>query len=148
MLGRIARSISLRFTSGATPNNHFAPRPHRLGIELASGALVVVVAVQLFVPGLYFRRCSPIVAVITCPDDHFAPRPHCRMKGSMSRRVGGRCSCPIIRVRVYDPPVLKYWLTYIHPTRSSELPPHGCVFISAGRSILVLVRTQLFVLGS
>ena len=57
------------------------------------GALVVLVAVQLFVPGLYLppvlKECTAVVTKST-PDDHFTAGPDCRVSESGSGRVG-RC---------------------------------------------------------
>ena len=63
----------------------------------AAGALVVLVAVQLSMLGLYlppvFTRAAGILAA---PDDHFAASPHCRVAVSGSGRVGGAGGCPCI----------------------------------------------------
>ena len=63
--------------------------PSRLRCEcIVEGALVVLVAVQLSVPGLYL---PPVLRVAltarSAPDDHFASGPHCRVIGSCGRRV-------------------------------------------------------------
>ena len=62
-----------------------------------TGALVVLVAVQLSVLGLYlppvFKKLERIKAA---PDDHFAAGPHCRVKLSSVGRVGGAGGCPTI----------------------------------------------------
>ena len=52
-----------------------------------SGALVVLVGVQLFVPGLYL---PPVLTegetfIPTAPDNHFGPRPYCRVARSCAR---------------------------------------------------------------
>jgi hypothetical protein len=54
------------------------------------GALVVLVAVQLSVLGLYFPPVlSWMLASCPPPDDHFTATPHCRVVLSTSGRVGG-----------------------------------------------------------
>ena len=48
-----------KLPSKSTPDDHFAAGPHcRVTTPRAAGALVVLVAVQLSVLGLYRRRCS------------------------------------------------------------------------------------------
>ena len=59
----------------------------------ALGALVVLVAVQLLVAGLYLPPVFNLAAE-SAPDDHFAAGPHCHL--SRNRRVGGARGCPTI----------------------------------------------------
>ena len=47
----------------------------------AAGALVVLVAVQLFVLGLYLPPVLESRAIISTPDDHFTAGPDCRVGG-------------------------------------------------------------------
>ena len=61
----------------------------------AAGALVVLVAVQLSVLGLYLPPVFKYV-IPSAPDDHFAAGPHCRVSVSGSGRVGGAGGCPTI----------------------------------------------------
>ena len=73
----------------------------RLG---AVGALVVLVAVQLFVLGLYLPPVfKAVVAIISTPDDHFSAGPDCRVTISGSGRVGGAGGCPTIRAGIVSP---------------------------------------------
>ena len=62
----------------------------------AAGALVVLVAVQLSVLGLYLPPVFRSLASISAPDDHFAAGPHCRVIASGRGRVGGACGCPTV----------------------------------------------------
>ena len=52
-----------------------------------AGALVVLVAVQLSVPGLYLPPVfkMKLIAIMSAPDDHFTASPHCRVIVSGSR---------------------------------------------------------------
>ena len=70
----------------------------------ASGALVVLVAVQLSVLGLYlppvFRRRY---RHHSAPDDHFTAGPDCGVIVSASGRVGGAGGCPTIGAGIVSP---------------------------------------------
>ena len=97
----------------------------------AAGALVVLVAVQLSVLGLYFPPVlNRLVTIGPAPDDHFTAGPHCRV---LNRAEGALVVLVAVQLSVlglYLPPVLNtvpiFWLTYIHPRRSfhcrSRLP--------------------------
>ena len=60
-----------------TPDNHPAAGPDGGVPDRAEGALVVLVAVQLSVPGLYLPPVLKILAKFTktTPDDHFTAGP-------------------------------------------------------------------------
>ena len=51
----------------------------------AVGALVVLVAVQLSVPGLYLPPVFKVLGHYSAPDDHFTAGPHC---GVIVRALG------------------------------------------------------------
>ena len=67
------------------------------------GALVVLVAVQLSVPGLYL---PPVLPAVPAPDNHFSVGPHCpgtqSGRGSVVRAGGFQLSA----LGLYLPPVL------------------------------------------
>ena len=68
------------------------------------GALVVLVAVQLSVLGLYLPPVFKVAAAIrSAPDDHFTAGPHCRVNESGSGRVGRAGGCPTIRAGIVSP---------------------------------------------
>ena len=68
------------------------------------GALVVLVAVQLSVLGLYL---PPVLKYVppsaSAPDDHFTAGPDCGVTVSGSGRVGGAGGCPTIRAGIVSP---------------------------------------------
>ena len=50
---------------------------------------MVLVAVQLFLLGLYFPPVLTLMGIAnSAPDDHFTASPDCRVTGSASRHVG------------------------------------------------------------
>ena len=62
----------------ATPNYHFLASPDCRVRRRRLGALMVLVAVQLSVPGLYRPPVlKKPVSVLSSPDDHFTAGPHC-----------------------------------------------------------------------
>ena len=72
------------------------------------GALVVLVAAQLSVPGLYlppvFKKLLPS---LSAPDDHFTAGPHCRV---IHRAAGALVVLVAVQLSVlglYLPPVFK-----------------------------------------
>ena len=67
------------------------------------GALVVLVAVQLSVLGLYLPPVFKWLPVSSAPDDHFAAGPHCRVTISAIGRVGGAGGCPTIGAGIVSP---------------------------------------------
>ena len=80
-------------------------------LSRAAGALVVLVAVQLSVLGLYLPPVFKMYCVNGCrvsaPDDHFAAGPDCRVNVSGSGRVGGAGGCPAIRAGIVSPAGVK-----------------------------------------
>ena len=75
----------------------------------ASGALVVLVATQLSLIGLYL---PPVLrtghdAISSAPNDHFTACPHCRVTDSAIRRVGCVSGCPTIRHGIVPAAVVK-----------------------------------------
>ena len=94
----------------AAPNNHFAPAPDG-GVRLIghSGALAVLVAVQLFAAGLYLPPVLNVTAVNRHPPqtDHFAAAPDCRMTRSRPEGAfAGAGGYPAIQyLGLYLPPV-------------------------------------------
>ena len=83
-----------------------------------SGALVVLVAVQLSVPGLYLPPVfnSVCVRYPPPPDDHFAPGPNCRVTVTTLGRVGILVVVQSSVLGLYLPPVLK-------GVKRNSLPP-------------------------
>ena len=88
----------------SSPDDHLAAGPHCRKSCRPSGALVVLVAVQLSVPGLYlppvFRNAA---AIKSTPDDHFTASPHCCVACSGIGRVGGAGGCPTVRAGIVPP---------------------------------------------
>ena len=115
----------------------------------ASGALVVLVAVQLSVLGLYLPPVFKGVVKPT-PDDHFTAGPHCRVIFSGSGRIGGAGGCPTIRAGIVSPAGVQIVVRshQLRPRRSfhcrSTLP---CDCIGQSGALVVLVAVQLSVLG-
>ena len=99
------RSISRRYSNRC---NQFHPRRsfHCQSTLLCAasrpvGALVVLVAVQVSVLGLYL---PPVLKISDCtkssPDDHFTAAPDCGVIFSARGRVGGAGGCPTIRTGI------------------------------------------------
>ena len=61
-----------------------------------TGALVMLVAVQLSVLGSYLPPVFKGSATCSAPDDHFAAGPYCRVQRSAVGRVGGAGGCPTV----------------------------------------------------
>ena len=106
------------------------------------GALVVLVAIQLSVLGLYL---PPVFKSLSAPNDHFTAGPDCCV---ISRAEGALVVLVALQLSVlglYLPPVFKY--AGIRPRRSfhcrSRLP---CEVRPAG-ALVMLVAVQLSVLG-
>ena len=95
------------------------------------GALVVLVAVQLSVTGLYFPPVfHSCVSALAAPDDHFAVSPHCRgrdsgSKGALFVLVGVQLSAP----GLYLPPVL------IKGGSPAAAPPQTIISLSAHTAV-------------
>ena len=61
----------------------------------ALGALVVLVAVQVSVPGLYLPPVlKALLPLASAPDDHLAAGPNCSVQISRYGRIGGAGGCP------------------------------------------------------
>ena len=92
------------------------------------GALVVLVAVQLSVLGLYlppvFRKAT---AIKSAPDDHFTARPHCRVKVSASGCVGRGRGRPTIRAGIVSPAGVQIADSSTPPQTIISLPVHTAV---------------------
>ena len=74
----------------------------------ASGALVVLVAVQLSVLGLYLPPVLKIAADISsAPDDHFTAGPDCRVNTRPSGALVVLVAVQLSVLGLYLPPVLK-----------------------------------------
>ena len=102
----IVSPASVQIATSSAPDDHLAAGPDCRVIDRAAGALVVLVAVQLSVPGLYLPPVLRPVPV-SAPDDHFAAGPHCRVKLGQ-RRVGDAGGVQLSVLGLYLPPVLKY----------------------------------------
>ena len=113
------------------------------------GALVVLVAVQLFVLGLYLPPVFKYVEVISsAPDDHFTAGPDCRVKLSGSGRVGGAGGCPTIRARIVSPASVQEVTAVIStPDDHFTAGPDCRVRSRPAGALVVLVAVQLSVLG-
>ena len=129
----------------SSPDDHFAS-PYCRVIPRAEGALVGLVAVQLFVPGSYLppvlKRYNWRLAIESTPDDHFTAGPHCRVTPSGSGRIGGAGSCPSIRTGI------------VSPASGCNHPPHTIISLPvqtalckfrAPSAFVGLVAVQLFV---
>ena len=96
----------------------------------AAGALVVLVAVQLSVPGLYLPPVFKVrrVPLASAPDDHFAAGPDCRVSYSGSGRVGGAGGRPTIGAGIVSPAGVQVgWLSLYPPQMIISLPVHTAV---------------------
>ena len=85
----------------------------------ASGALAMLVAVQLSVLGLYLPPVfkGTRLSARSAPDDHFAAGPDCRVS-SGSRCVGRAGGCPTIRAGIVSPAGVRRPVETCHPRRS------------------------------
>ena len=117
----------------------------------ALGALVALVAVQLFVLGLYLPPVFNSMAhrSHSAPDDHFTAGPHCRVDARASGALVVLVAVQLSVLGLYLPPVLKSpLLPRLRPRRSfhcqSKLP---CGLLGASGALVVLVAVQLSVLG-
>ena len=95
----------------SAPDDHFTAGPDcRVTVLGQSGALVVLVAVQLSVSGLYLPPVFKVLlTIISAPDDHFTAGPHCRVKclgqsGALVVLVAVQLSV----LGLYLPPVFRY----------------------------------------
>ena len=93
------------------------------------GALVVLVAVQLSVLGLYLPPVFNSGTIeISAPNDHFTASPDCRVTASASGRVGGAGGCPTIRAGIVSPAGVQDWPQASSPPQTIiSLPVHTAV---------------------
>ena len=105
----ISRQCSNRWCRCIRPRRSFRCQS-RLPCDTsrAAGALVVLVAVQLSVLGLYL---PPVLKKVrryqSAPDDHFAAGPHRRVSLSGSGRVGCAGGCPTVSAGIVSPASIK-----------------------------------------
>ncbi len=101
-------------------------------LRRASGALVMVVAVQVSVPGLYL---PPVLnghkGAVSAPDDHFTVGPHCRVIDSCGRRIGGIGSGPAVGAGIVSAASVKIPRCQSAPDDHFTAGPH-CRVISSG----------------
>ena len=94
------------------PDDHLTTGPDRRVIYRALGALLMLVAAQLSVPGLYLPPEQTFKFIPTAPDDHFTTVPDCRVKDPANRRGGcvgcrpGISSRIVFSAGVYTEPVI------------------------------------------
>ncbi len=96
---------------------------------------MVLVAVQLFVPGLYFPPVFKVecIRIYSTPDDHFTASPHCSVKIPYRGRVDGARGCPTIRAGIISATgVQKAGATEAAPDDHLAACPH-CGVIPSGR---------------
>ena len=94
-----------------------------------AGALVVLVAVQLSVLGLYlppvFKKLLPVSST---PDDHFTAGPHCRVSVSGIGRIVVLVAVQLSVPGLYLPPVFKVAAVINAPPQTIiSLPVHTAV---------------------
>jgi hypothetical protein len=111
--------------------------------------LVVLVAVQLSVPGLYLPPVLKILGGIpSTPDDHFTASPHHGVLKSASGRIGGAGGCPSVRARLVTPASIQK----IQVIPSTQMIISLLVQTDVGKpradgALVVLVAVQLSVPG-
>ena len=95
----------------------------------AEGALVVLVAAQLFVPGLVpTASVQKAGQILSTPDDHFTASPDRGVKSPRIGRVGCASGRPTIDSWIYLPPVLRLPLKRLSPPQMIiSLPVHTAV---------------------
>ena len=71
--GIVSPASVQRNTIYAAPDDHLTAGPHRSVESRPSGALVVLVAIQVSVPGSYLPPVLSIAEPSSTPDDHFMP---------------------------------------------------------------------------
>ena len=109
------------------------------------GALVVLVAVQLSVLGLYLPPVFKSRAVTSAPDDHFTASPYCRVTVSGIGRVGGAGGCPTVGAGIISSAgVQKVPLpSHSAPDDHFAAGPHCRVNARAAGALVVLVAVQV-----
>ena len=110
---------------------------------------MVLVAVQLFVLGLYLPpvfKCAN--AISSTPDDHFTAGPDRRVTVSGIGRVGGAGGCPTVRAGIVSPAGVEIVpMTVPAPDDHFAAGPDRRVIARAAGALVVLVAVQLSVLG-
>ena len=119
----------------SAPDDHLAAGPHCRVLVSALGALVVLVAVQLSVLGLYLPPVFNIASVVSAPDDHFAASPHRRMNhvappGALVVLVAVQLSV----AGSYLPPVFRLPLPLYPPQTIISLPVQTAVWPARHRA--------------
>ena len=95
-------------TSVSTPDDHFTASPHCRVMSRAAGALVVLVAVQLSVLGLYLPPVFEVAVRVSAPDDHFTASPDCRVTARAAGALVVLVAVQLSVLGLYLPPVFKY----------------------------------------
>ena len=113
------------------------------------GALVVLVAVQLSVPGLYLPPVFSSVKIPAAPDDHFTASPHRRVIVSAMGALVVLVAVQLSVLGLYLPPVFEAVVSISStPDDHFTASPH-CRVILLGQSgaLVVVVAVQVSVLG-
>ena len=134
--------------SQSAPDDHFTAGPDCRVTYRPEGALVVLVAVQLSVLGLYLPPVfESLLAIRSAPDDHFTAGPDCCVPLGRGR-VGGAGGCPTIRAGIVSPAGVQN-ARGTHPPQTiiSAAGPDCRVTVRAEGALVVLVAVQLSVLG-
>ena len=96
-------SVQKARSRSSAPDDHFTAGPDCRVNDRAVGALVVLVAVQLSVLGLYLPPVFEPRSDHSTPNDHFIAGPDCRVTVSGRGRVGRAGGCPTIRAGIVSP---------------------------------------------
>ena len=92
------------------------------------GALVVLMAVQVFVLGLYLAPVfNNAFSSDSTPDDHFSASPHCRGIGSGEGALVVLVAVQLFVLGLYLPPVLRSVPGALPPQTIISLPVHTAV---------------------
>ena len=92
------------------------------------GAFVVLVAVQLFVPGLYLPPVFKQLRRLSAPDNHFTAGPDCRVIRSGIGAFVVLVAVQLSVLGLYLPPVFKIAAVESHPPQTIiSLPVHTAV---------------------
>ena len=115
----ISRRCSKPLRSISAPDDHFTAGPDCRVKSRAAGALVVLVAVQLSVTGLYLPPVLKSLPPLNpTPDDHFAAGPHCRVTLGQSGALVVLVAVQLSVLGLYLPPVFETTIGIFHPRRS------------------------------
>jgi hypothetical protein len=106
----------------------------------------VVVAVQLFVPGLYFRRCSKPPCYRIHPRRSSRSTPTLPYDDLDIGRIGDAGGCPTIGAGIVSAAGVQIvWIRISAPDDRFAVGPHCCGGESGVGAFVVLVAVQLFV---